>query len=164
MATGVLHHTGVPPAPAHGDGWHEAEATSGDLTIAMSFPNPDGRAVIPIEARLRSSAEGLELMGAEVWLRIQTPSGSVERIQMQRVESRTGGSYRAHYELRSAGSYLVSTDASVKTMCSQETVSVTSSLQVRSRPDAGDGHGWMMPLAVLGGLGMLTMMVLMMSS
>lgn len=163
MATGVLHHAGVPPEATYGEGWHETQATSGDLTIAMSFPTPEGRAVTPIEARLRSGADGLELTDADVWLRIQTPGGSVERLHMQSVRSRAADWYQAQYSFGTAGSYLISADASVKTEGSVQTVSVTSLLEVGGGPHARDGHGWMMPLAVLGGLGMLTMMVLMMS-
>lgn len=128
------------------------------------FPTPDGWTEIPIEARLRWSADGPELPNADVWLRIQTPGGGIERVHMQSVKPGTGDRYRAHYDFRAAGSYLVSTDASVKTGGSQQTVSVTSSLEVAGRPHAGDGHGWMMPVVVLGGLGMLAMMVVMMAS
>lgn len=164
MTTGALHHSGAAPDVADGQGWHRVEAHSGGLAIEMVFPSPGGRAVVPVEARLWAEAEGRELTDGEVWLRVQTPTGRVDRVRMRNVPSRDGDWYEAQYGFRTTGSYMLSADASVSTGESVHEVSVTTRLQVDEELHGGYGHGWVMPLAVLGGVAMLTMMAVMMSS
>lgn len=165
MMMGGIAHTGGPAGPAHMETGpvaaplERAEATSGGLTIALSFPPPSSGELIAIEARLRADDAPPKPTDEEVWLRIEAWGGSVEEIRMEPVRS-SSGTYRAQHVFPTAGLYLVTAEARVGPGADVRAVSVTSRAEV-SR-DARDGrHGWIAP-AVVGGLGMVALMALMM--
>lgn len=56
-----------------------AEASSGELTIALSFPIPSTATAVPMEARLGTASDRREPTDGEIWLRIQTPAETSTR-------------------------------------------------------------------------------------
>jgi hypothetical protein len=140
-----------------------AEASSGDLTIALSFPTPSSGAMVAMDARLTTASDPHELINGKIWLRIQTPSGSLDELRMQRLHSSAGATYQATYNFRTPGFYLVTAEGSIETDANVRTASVTTRVPVSGEVHA-DRHDWLMPMAVLGGLGMVVMMVVMMGS
>jgi hypothetical protein len=138
-----------------------AEASSAGLTIALSFPTPSSNATVPIDARLFADSAELELIDATIWLRIQTPSGEVAELRMQRLDPSSEGAYQARYTFTTAGLYLLTAEGQTGTGADKRAVSVTARAQVNGHGEHG-GHDWNMPAAVLGGVAMVAMMAVMM--
>jgi hypothetical protein len=141
-----------------------AEATTGDLTIALSFPTPSIRSEVAIEARLTAANGPHELIDGDVWLSIQTPGGNIDEVRMQRLHGSAEAVYGAAYNFWSPGSYLVTARGRLEEEAGAHEASVTTRAVVDGGPYAVDHGDWMMPMAVLGGLGMVVMMVVMMGS
>lgn len=148
--------SGQGPAPLR-----RAEASSGGLTIALSVPAPSGGTAVAIEAWLRPDSAGIDLDGADVRLRIETPGGRVDGLHMQRVDSATPGSYQAFYSFPTTGVYLVTAEGQAGTGAHVRTVAVTARTRVSAHARGG-GHDWVTPVAILGGLAMVAAMALMM--
>ena len=171
MMLGGMGHTGGPgamPLVGHAESrgmplpHQRAEASNGGLAIELSIPSPSGTAAVAIDARLNTDNSHHELTDANVWLRIQTPSGRVDKIHMQLRESSSAGTYRAHYAFPAAdGLYLVTAEGRTGTGADLKTASVTVEVEAGGAARGG-GHHWRTPAAVLGGLGMVAMMALMM--
>lgn len=174
MMMGGMAHTGGgaisaagPPGDMHrrdlSGRFQQAEARSGDLAISLSFASPiESSRALPIDAWLSRDGDHRDLADGVVWLQIQAPDGGVDRVLMQRLPSSSGGTYRALYHFSSPGLYLVTAEGRTGTGADMRTVSVTTEAGVESWP-AG-GHGWVMPLAVIGGVGMVVLMAFMMAS
>lgn len=142
---------------------HRAEASSDGLTIVLSVAAPSGRAPVAIDAWLRADTAGHEITDGEVWLRIQAPDGHVDQLRMQRLDAAPAGAYSAQYGFPTPGRYFVTAVARSGTGADARTVSVTAGVDIGS--PAHDGHhGWVMPVAILGGLTMVAMMALMMGN
>lgn len=138
-----------------------AEASSGELTIALSFPIPSTATAVPMEARLGTASDRREPTDGEIWLRIQTPGGNVDEIRMQRVDSSAGRTYQAMYSFRNPGSYLVTAEGRKETGTGAQTVSVTTRADVGGESNGGR-NDWLIPAAILGGLGTVVTMVVVM--
>lgn len=150
--------SGHAPAPLR-----RAEASSGGLTIALSIPAPAGGAALAIEAWLRPDSAGIDLDGADVRLRIETPGGRVDGLHMQRVDwPGPARHYQALYSFPTTGVYLVTAEGRTGTGPEIRMVSVTARADVSGHANGGR-HDWVAPVAILGGLGMVAMMALMMS-
>lgn len=145
------------PAPLR----QRAEATSSGLTIALSFPRPTSGGACTISALLRSDGGAREPTDGEVWLHVQTPGGSVDRLPMERYESSTGWIYQTRYVFLTSGLYVVTADARSSAGKEVRTVSVTTRAEVSARAHSA-GHDWLPPAALIGSLGMVAMMVIMM--
>lgn len=141
---------------------HAAASTNG-LVIEIFVPTASQGAAVTIDARVFADGDDHEVIEGAVWLRIQTPNGAVEEIRMQRPQSSTGGTYRAEYRFLLAGLYLVTAVGREGSGSDLRTASVTTEVEVTSTPH-GDQHGWLMPAAILGGLGMIAMMAVMMGN
>lgn len=140
-----------------------AEASSGGVTIALSFPTPTIVGVVGMEARL-TGVDGPETaIDGEVWLRVRTPGGGVDELPMRSLHSAAGVTYRAVYDFRTPGSYLVTADGWTGEEERANAASVTTRVDV-GEESRWDRHDWLMPMAVLGGIGMLAMMAVMMSN
>jgi len=139
-----------------------AAATSNGLTIEIFVPTPSQGAAVTIDARVSANGDDHEVIDGDVWLRIQTPSGTIEQVRMQRPYSSTGGTYRAEYRFLTAGLYLVTAEGREGSGSELRTASVTTEVVVTGAQHGGD-HDWLMPAAILGGLGMIAMMAVMMS-
>lgn len=139
-----------------------AEASSGGITIALSFRLPSHGAEVAIDAWLRADSAHHELADADIWLRIRTPSGGVDEIRMERLGS-SGETYQAHYGFPTAGPYHVTAEGRVGTAAAVRTVSVTTRVEVEGESHDGR-HDWLMVGGILGGLGMVVLMALMMGS
>lgn len=137
-----------------------AEATSGGLTIALSFPTPSSS--VAIDARLFTDGAAHKVVDGDVWLRIQAPSGAVDQLRMQRLQPSSEGAYQARYSFATAGLYLVTAEGRTGSGADERAVSVTAREQINGHPQDGRHH-WVMPAAVLGGLGMVATMALMMA-
>ncbi len=168
MVMGGIGHMGGGAISAPGDmqsrdlsaSVQHAEASSGGLTIALSFPSPTGGdGAVPIDAWLITDTDHRDLTDGVVWLLIQTPTGGVDRVDMQ-LHSSSAGTYRARYRFTVSGSYLVTAEGRSGTGADMRTVSVTTEATVEG--GSGGRDGWVTPVAVLGGLGMVVMMALMM--
>lgn len=145
-----------------------AEASSAGVTITLSFPTPSSDAAVVIDAQLvmdsvDADSVDQELIDADVWLRIQTPSGAVDQRRLQQLQSLPPGAYQAQYSFPIAGLYLVTAEARTGTGAAERTVSVTARTQVYDQAHGGQHH-WLMPGAILAGLGMVATMALMMGS
>jgi len=140
-----------------------AEAATGDLTIALSFPTPSVGSQVAIAARLNVADRPQELIEGEMWLHVQAPSGSVEEVRMQRSQGSGPATYQAVYDFWAPGSYVVTARAWTEGDVGTE-ASVTTSVVVAGDPLHVDHRDWMMPMAVLGGVGMVVMMAVMMSN
>lgn len=138
-----------------------AEATSAGLTIALSFPHPSSGAAVAIDARLFTDGTAHEVVEGDIWLRIQTPSGAVDQLRMQRLQPSSEGAYQARYSFATVGLYLVTAEGRTGSGADERAVSVTARTQVNGHAQDGRHH-WVMPAVVLGGLGMVAMMALMM--
>ena len=145
------------PAPLQ-----RAEASSGSLTLALSFATPRSGAAVAIDAQLRADSAPHELTDGNVWLRIHTPGGSVDQFRMQRVYSSTAGTYQAQYRFPTAGLYLVTAEGRTGMGADVRTVLVTAEVEV-SRGAQGDRHDWLAPVRILSSLGMVVTMALMMA-
>jgi hypothetical protein len=116
-----------------------AEASNGGLTIGLSFPPPTSGTVVTISALLRSDPGDQEPTEGEIWLRVQTPGGSVDRLRMQSVRSSGAATHRARYGFVTPGLYVVTADARLGTGADVRTVSVTTKVEV-SRAEHVDRH------------------------
>lgn len=139
-----------------------AEAVSGDLSLALSFPSPTADAAVPIGARLRTESDGRDLADAQVRLWIRAPGGSVDQVEMQHARSSVAGIFEAQYSFHALGRYLVTAEAQTGTVGDVREVSVTAEAEVGPAADRGR-NTWLMPGALLGGLGMVALMAVMMS-
>ena len=137
----------------------QAEASNGGVTIALSLPELSAGAVADIDVRLVEESSERDTADPEVRLRIRTPQGSVDEIVMGRIHSFSGGTYHARYVFRSPGPHLVTAEAWWGT-ADVPAVSVTAEADVVGYRDR---HHWLMPVAIVGGLAMFTMMVVMMA-
>ena len=137
-----------------------AEATSAGLTIVLSFPPPSSGAAVAIDARLFADGVAHHVVDGDMWLRVQTPSGAVDQLRMQRLEPWSEGAYQAHYSFATPGLYLVTAEGRTGRGADERAVSVTARAQINGHAQDGR-HQWLAP-AVLGGLGMVATMVLMM--
>ncbi len=162
--TGGLAGTGM-AGPMEGEkvegSLQRAEASSGGLAIALSFPAPTSGTVVTISALLLSDSGDQEPTDGEIWLRVRTPGGSVDRLRMQSVRSSGAATHRARYGFVTPGLYLVTADARLGTGGDVRTVSVTARAKVSTEAHV-DRHEWLMPAAAVGSLGMVAMMVVMM--
>lgn len=140
------------------------ESSSGDLTLSLSFPTPSRGAAVPMDAQLDTATDPDELTDGEISLRIQTPSGTVDQVPMERVYASAGLAYHAMYGFPAQGSYLVTAEGRVESGGEVRTASVTTRVVVAGDTQYADHRNWMMPMAVLGGLGMVVMMVVMMGN
>lgn len=161
--TGGVGRTGTFSGREAGGRSQYAEATTGDLTIALSVPAPSVGSQVAIAARLTLAERPQELVDGEMWLRVQAPSGNVDEVRMQRSQGSDAATYRAMYGFWAPGSYVVTAKARSEGGVGAE-ASVTTSVVVAGDSHYVDRHGWMMPMAVLGGVGMVVMMVVMMSN
>jgi hypothetical protein len=143
----------VSAAPVH------AEASNGELTLALSLREPIAGPVVDIDVRLVAESSERDASDPEVRLWIRTPRGGMDEIIMDRVHSSTGRTYHARYVFRGAGPHLVTAEVWSATG-DVPAVSVTAEADVVGYRD---GHDWLMPAAIVGGLAMLTMMVVMMA-
>ncbi len=138
-----------------------SEASNGGLTIMLSLPRPTMDSVATITASLRSDRGDQEPIDGEIWLRVQTPSGSVDQLRMQKEHSLAGGIYQAQYGFPTLGLYAMTADARAGAGTDLRTVSVMIEVEIGdNRPE--DGHHWLTPAALGGGLGMLALMAVMM--
>lgn len=171
MMMGGMSHMGGSAIAAPGDmesrdssaRLQHAEASSGDLTIVLSFAEPivsDGP--VPIDVRLGRDGPRGDANDDVVWLLIETPDGRVDEVPMQRLHTSSAATYRALYTFTAPGLYLITAEGRTGTGADMTAVSVTAQAEVVRRP--GDRHGWITPLAVLGGLGMVVSMTLMTAS
>ena len=140
-------------APVH------AEASNGEVMIALSLREPIAGPVVDIDVRLVAESSELDAAAPEVRLRIRTPQGGMDEIVMDRVHSSAGGTHHARYVFRSPGPHLVTAEAWSATG-DVPAVSVTAEADVVGYRDR---HDWLMPVAIVGGLAMLTMIVVMMA-
>lgn len=168
MMGGVAHTSRMGgPGPAGPDGTvgslQHAEASSGGVTIVLSFPRPMMVGAVGMDARLTSADDPHTDLDGEVRLRVRTPGGGVDELPMPSLHSAAGVTYQAVYDFRSPGSYLVTAHGSIGTGKGATTASVTTRVDV-GEESRWDGHDWMMPMAVLGGIGMVAMMAVMMSN
>lgn len=170
MMGGIGHTTGgaiSAPGDMHGRDvsaqLQHAEARSGDVAIHLSFANPvAGGGAVPIDAWLSGDGDRLDMADSVVWLQVQMPGGGVDRVRMERLHSSSAGPYRALYHFTTPGLYQVTAEGRMGAGADVRTVSVTTEAEVEAWP--GGRHGWVMPVAVLGGLGMVVLMTLMMAS
>lgn len=168
LLSGCMTMSGMAGAGGMGHGWGEgdagcqqAKARNGDLTLTLSFPVQARGGAAPIDARVAIEDGRGQLTDPEVWLRVRTPGGSVERIRMEPVEPAPAGAFRTRYDFRSSGRYLVTADGRAGTGDAARTVSVTSEAAVGGPHRAGR-HDWLGPAAVLSGLAMTVLMFAMM--
>lgn len=138
-----------------------AEAVSGDLSIALSFPSPTGDAPVPIGARLRTERDGRDLTDAHVRLWIRAPGGRIDQVDMRHARSSVAGIFEARYGFRAVGRYLLTAEGRTGTEGDIREVSVTAEAEVGPAADRGRPM-WLMPGAFLGGLGMVALMAVMM--
>ncbi len=89
----------------------------------------------------------------------QTPGGSVDQLRMQRLHASATATFQARYSFAADGLYLVTAEGRAGKGAHVRTVSVTARAVV-GQDMHGGGHDWLMPAAVLGGLGMLAMMAI----
>jgi hypothetical protein len=163
MMSGMAGAVGMDHGWGEGDdGWQQAEARNADLTLTLSFPAPARGGTVPIDARVATEDGRGQLTDPEIWLRVRTPGGSVERVRMEPVGPAPAGAFQTRYDFRSSGRYLVTADGRVGTGDAARTVSVTSEAAVRGHHRGGH-HDWLGPAAVLGGLAMTALMVAMMA-
>lgn len=167
MMGGVAHTSRVGGAgPGHmgetPDPMHYAEASGESVTIELSFPTPRRGGPVAMEARLSGADESDASTEGAVRLRVDTPGGYVDEVRMERFQSSDGPIYRATYDFRTPGSYLVTAQGSMMPGADARSASVTTRVDVEDAA-YGDRHGWVMPMAILGGLGMIVMMVVMMT-
>src|SRR5512145_1092469 len=153
--------TGETRYAKNGQPLQRAKASSAGLTIALSFATPSGGAAVPIDAQISEDSVGRELTDADIWLRIETPGGAVNELRMEPVQSSRAGAYEAHYSFPVTGLYLVTAEARTGSGSDERTVSVTARAQIYDHAQGGR-HQWLVPGAVLGGLGMVATMALMM--
>lgn len=146
----------------NGESLQRAEASSAGLTIVLSFPTPSSGAAVAIDATLFADSAPHALIDGDVWLQIQTPSGAVDQLRMERLQPSSEGAYETRYSFATAGLYLVTAEGRTRSGADERAVSVTAQAQVNGHAQDG-GHHWLMPAAVLGGLGMVATMALMMS-
>lgn len=142
---------------------HYAEASSGGVTIALSLPAPTMVGAVGMEARLTGVDGPESAIDGEVRLRVRTPGGAVDELPMRSLHSTAGVTYRAVYDFRTPGSYLVTADGWTGAEEGANAASVTTRVDVVDE-SRWDRHDWTMPMAVLGGIGMLAMMAVMMSN
>jgi hypothetical protein len=140
--------------------FQRSEASSGNLTITLSFPTPTGGSVVTVSAVLRSDGHDRDPADGEIWLPVERPDGRVDQLPMQRYQSATGAIYQAPYGFPTSGLYVVTADARAGTGTDARTVSVTTRAEVVAAAP-GERHDWLIPAAVLGSLGMVAMMVFM---
>lgn len=140
-----------------------AAASTNGLTIEILVPTPIQGAAVTIDARVSADGDDHEVFDGDVWLRIRTPSGTVEQVRMERPYSSTGRTYRAEYRFPAAGLYVVTAEGREGSGSELRTASVTTEVEVGGTPHRGQ-HGWLMPAAILGGLGMIAMMAVMMGN
>lgn len=114
-----------------------AEASNGGLTIALTIPTPTSGTVVAISALLRSDRRDEEPSDGEIWLRVQTPGGSVDRLRMQSVRSSGAATHRARYGFVTPGVYFVTADARLGTGADVRTVSVTTKAEVSREAHVG---------------------------
>ena len=131
--TGNVH--GVAPAVDGGSRelsapFQRAEASSGSLTLALSFVTPRGGAAVTIDAQLHTDSASDAPTDGDVWLRIQAPGGGVDQFRMQRVQSSAAGTYQAEYRFSTAGLYLVTAEGRTGIGDHVRTVLVTTELEV----------------------------------
>lgn len=141
--------------------WRHAEAASDGLTLTLAFPVPTGGDGVTISAWLRWDDDVPEPPDGEIWLRIQTPGGSVDRVRMQEPASPADGTYRAWYAFVMSGTYVVTADARSGTGADTRMVSVTAEMETGDVRWDGES-GWVTPAALAGGLGMLALWAAMM--
>lgn len=147
---------GQPPAPLQ-----RAQASTGGLTITLAFPTPGTGVALPIDAWLSLEGAEPQPVGEEVWLRIQAPDGTIHQVRMQRPDASAAGTYRAYYRFPAAGLYLVTAEGRARAGTELQTASVTAGAEISRRAYAGH-HDWLLPAAVLGGVGMVAWMAIMM--
>jgi hypothetical protein len=114
-----------------------AEASSGDLTIVLSFADPIvGGGPVPIDARLsRDGAHG-DSNDDVVWLLIEAPDGRVDEVPMQHILASSAGTYRALCHFNAPGLYLITAEGRAGTGADMAAVSVTTRAEVRDGPQA----------------------------
>ena len=138
-----------------------AEASSDGLTVTLFVPVSES-AVVIISAGLRSEHDDQGPADGEIWLRIRTPDGTVDRFRMQEPRSPGDGMYRARYAFVASGTYVVTADARSGTGEAARTVSVTAEVVAGDDP-WHDQHHWLTPAAFVGGVGILALMAVMMA-
>jgi hypothetical protein len=143
----------VSAAPVH------AEASNGELMLALSLREPIAGPVVDIDVRLVAESSERDAADPEVRLRIRTPQGGVDELVMDRIHSSMSGTYHERYVFRNPGPHMVTAEA-WSARGEVPAVSVTAEADVVGYRD---GHDWLMPAAIVGGLAMLTMMVVMMA-
>jgi hypothetical protein len=116
-----------------------SEASSGGITITLSFPTPTIGSVVAISALLRSEGGDREPADGEVWLRVQTPSGIVDQLRMQRPAGIADGTHQTRYSFSTPGLYVVTADARSGTGAEVHAVSVTIEVEPAARRPQRDG-------------------------
>jgi len=139
-----------------------AEARNGGLTIVLSFATPEWGGEALIDAAL-SEDDSHEATRGEVRLSIRTPGGRVDQLPMEPLGLSQGATHRARYRFADVGFYQVTAEGRMGSDADARTVSVTMETSVGGGARSNE-DGWLVPAAVLGGVGMVTMMFLMMGS
>lgn len=152
----------VETVPAHAP-LQRTEASNGGLTIELSLPTPHMGGIVAIDALLRMESNQDELTGGDVWLRVRTPSGSVDSLRMQPAHSSRGQTYRTYYGFPLGGLYLVTVEGRTGVAGDSRAVSVTARVDGGSETH-GKRQNRLVPAALLSGAGMAALMVLMMGS
>jgi hypothetical protein len=137
------------------------EANNGRLTIELSFATPGSGEELPIDATLSEDGVTRKPTHGDVRLNIRTPGGSVDQLRMEPLGLSQGATHQTRYRFADAGLYQLTAEGRMGSGVDARTVSVTTETEVGGRM-RGHEDGWLVPAAVLGGLGMVGIMLLMM--
>ena len=137
-----------------------AQARGDGLDLVLSYRTPSGGATA-FDAQLRTDGDPQELLDAEIRLRIRSPDGGVEQLAMRRVPSHATAQYHGAYRFPAVGSYLVTAEARTGVETYARTISVTTEVNAQDGSHH-DQNDWLVPVAILGGLGTMVWMALMM--
>jgi hypothetical protein len=153
-STGEMGDSGHRHTGRNHDGWLSAETHRGDLTLTLSFPDPQIDVTVPIEARLYKESDDQELTDVSVRLLISTPDGSKDQIRMRQPKSSATGTYEAQYNFSAAGTYIVTIDGRIGMGAEVSSISVSIETEC-STETHNEQHHWPHSMGFMGGVGMI---------